>query len=198
MHSLFSFSFYPRESICLPSFSIHILSKYFYHFASNARNLQQVNLILDSPIPCDIIYTFTSALLCSHKSFLIFVLKGQYLKYLYIHLSFIVLLCIPSQSLIFPLGKIFLRLENFTLVSLIVPYSGDKPCQGLFVGKYLYFGLSLEVYLHLGIISLGILFFFQLFKDVKAFSPGFHGFYWQISYESCYFEAMSLFFLDYF
>lgn len=93
------------------------------------------------------------------------------------HLSVIVLLCVPSQSLIFPLGKIFLRLENFTLVNLIVPYSGDKPCQGLFVGKYLYFGLSFEIYFHLGIISLGTLFFFQLSKDVKAFSPGFHGFY---------------------
>lgn len=196
MHSLFSFSFYPRESICLPSFSIHILSKYFYHFTSNARNLQ-VNLILDSLIPCNIIYTFTSTLLCSHKSFLIFVLKGQYLKHLYVHLSFIVLLCIPSQSLIFPLGKIFLWLESFTLVSLIVPYSGDKPCQGLFVGKYIYFGLSFEVYFHLGIISLGMLFFFQHFKDVKAFSPGFYVSTDKLA-ESCYFEAMSLFFLDYF
>lgn len=47
---------------CLPSFSIHILSKYFYHFASNARNLQQVNLILDSPIPCDILIHLPSTM----------------------------------------------------------------------------------------------------------------------------------------
>lgn len=139
--------------------------------------LQQVNLILDSPaykiISCDIIYNFTSMLLCSHESFLIFVLTSQYLKYLYTYLFFRVFF-FPSQRLIFPSGNIFLQVGNFHLENLIVPYSRDKLCQGLFVGKNLYFGLSFEVCFHLGIISLSILFFFQLFKDVKALSYGFH------------------------
>lgn len=124
--------------------------------------LQQVNLILDSPaykiISCDIIYNFISTLLCSHESFLSFVLTSQYLKYLYTYLS---LECsfFPSQSLIFLSGNILLQTENFPLENLIAPYSRYKLCQDLFVGKYLYFGLSFEVCFHLGIISLSILFF---------------------------------------
>lgn len=80
MHSLFSFSFYLRESICLPSFSIHILSKYFYHFTSNARNLQQLNLILDSPIPCDITYTFTLYIVMFSQIFSYFCSKRSIFK----------------------------------------------------------------------------------------------------------------------